>query len=322
MKIPDYDYSVEQCDVPDVRRAALVEYRTFRTKCLEYMRGEADTSVMNQVHGLTWHTAVFRTLNESRRIESSRAVNGALWELTTAGYASLMTLGIRKLVDKDPRTDSVWNVISLVERRPELLTREKFICYDGLPYDFARIHDKYLASLDMSSGSHVGWLPTKGPEAWAMSEIMHKAFDRLSGNPANRKRIDTIQVSILSALKKRLSHPAIEKVCTMADRRMAHAERISEESEAVPIVTYVDIDTALKQIVCVANFLSSSFFYDATFGSVVATPQFDVLEHLDEPWVTPQNKPLLHTYWRELCTSMDSWANTDNGEFLPAERPS
>jgi hypothetical protein len=179
-----------------------------------------------------------------------------------------------------------------------------------------------IASLDMSSGSHVGWLPTKGPEAWAMSEIMHKAFDRLSGNPAKRKRSDIIQMSILSALKKRLSHPAIEKVCTMADRRMAHAERISEESEAVPIVTYDDIDAALKQIVCVANVLSSSFFYDVAFGSVVATLQFDVLQHLDEPWVTPQNKPLLHTYWRELCTSMDSWANTDDGEFLPAERPS
>jgi hypothetical protein len=172
----------------------------------------------------------------------------------------------------------------------------------------------------MSSGSHVARLPTKGPEAWAMSEIMHKAFDRLSGNPAKRKRSDIIQVSILSALKKRLSHPAIEKVCTMADRRMAHAERISEESEAVPIVTYNDIDTALKQIVCVANFLSSSFFYDVAFGSVVATPQFDVLQHLDEPWVTLQSKPLLHTYWRELCASMDSWANTDDGEFLPAER--
>jgi hypothetical protein len=231
-----------------------------------------------------------------------------------------MTLGIRKLVDKNPRTDSVWNVISLVERRPELLTREKFICYDGLPYDFARIHDNHL--VDMSSGGHVGWLPTKGPEAWAMSEIMHKAFDRLSGNPAKRRRIDTIQVSILSALKKRLSHPAIEKVCTMADRRMAHAERISEKSEAVPIVTYDDIDTALKHIVRVANFLSSSFLYDAAFGSVVATPQFDVLGHLDEPWVTPQNKPLLHIYWRELCTSMDSWANTDDEEFLSAERSS
>jgi hypothetical protein len=56
------------------------------------MRGTADTSVMNQVHDHAWHTAVFRTLNEARRIEPDRPVSGALWELTTAGYASLMTL--------------------------------------------------------------------------------------------------------------------------------------------------------------------------------------------------------------------------------------
>lgn len=100
MRIPEYDYPVDQCDVPEVRRDALNEYRLFRRKCLEYMRGDSDTSVMNQVHNLTWHTAVLRTLNEARRIEPHREINGAMWELVTAGYASLMTLGIRRLVDR------------------------------------------------------------------------------------------------------------------------------------------------------------------------------------------------------------------------------
>ena len=120
MSIPDYEYRVEQCDIPAVRQPALSEYRTFRRKCLEYMRGNASTSVMNQVHDLAWHTAVFRTLNEARRLESQKLVNGAMWQLITEGYASLMTLGIRRLVDKDPRTNSVSNVIAFVERRSEL----------------------------------------------------------------------------------------------------------------------------------------------------------------------------------------------------------
>jgi hypothetical protein len=233
-----------------------------------------------------------------------------------SGYAGL---GIRKLVDKDPIIDSVWNVIAFVERRPELLTREKFICYDGLPYNYEAVERKYIASLDMSSGGHVGWFPTKGSEAWGIAEIMHKAFDRLAGNPQKRKRSDTIDPSILTVLRNRLSHPAIEKVCTMADRRVAHAERISEDSGAVPTATYNDIDTALQQIVYVANFLSSSFFYDAAFGSVVPTPQFDVLEALDKPWATTDNLATLHRYWHDLCTSMDSWANAAHDEFLPPQ---
>lgn len=97
------------------------------------MRGESNTSVSNQLHSLTWHTAVFRTLNEARRLEPDRPVNGAMWELITAGYVSLMTLGIRRLVDKDPRTDSLWNVIAQVEKRPELLTeRSSFATTDCL----------------------------------------------------------------------------------------------------------------------------------------------------------------------------------------------
>ncbi len=137
--------------------------------------------------------------------------------------------------------------------------------------------------------------------------MMHEAFDALSGSPNKRKRSDTIQPSILADLKAQLSCPAIESVCTMADKRIAHAERLAEDSDAVPLVTYNDIDEALRHIVRVANYLSSSVFYDATFGSVVATPQFDVLDGLDEPWVKTDNIPALHQYWREICDSMDKW---------------
>lgn len=318
MSIPEYEYSLEQCDVPEVRRASLDKYRTFRRKCLDYMRGAADTSVMNQVHDLAWHTAVFRTLNEARRLEPDRLVNGALWELTTAGYASLMSLGIRKLVDKDPRTDSLWNVIALVERRPELLTREKFVCYDGLPYDYDAVHQDHVASLNFRNGVHVGGLPTKGPKAWAMSEMLHKAFDDLSGaHPTKRRRDDKIRPSVVAAVKEGLSHPVIDKVCTLADRRIAHAERLSETSASIPTATYNDIDQALQQVVRVANFLSTSFFYDAAFGSVVPTPQFDVLEALNQPWITTENIPALHKYWEELSQSIDAWANRARDDFLP-----
>ncbi|HMN15113.1 MAG TPA: hypothetical protein PKD55_22570 [Bellilinea sp.] len=299
MSIPEYEYRVEDCDVPKVRRDSLQEYRDFRRKCLEYMRGPADTSVMNQVHDLAWHTAVFRTLNEARRLEPRRLVNGALWELTNAGYASLMTLGIRKLVDKDRRTDSLWNVVALVERRPELLTREKFICYDGLPYDYDAVYQDYIAS----DGVHTRWLATSGPKAWDTSERLHEAFDKLSGTAATeRKREDKIQPSVLIAVKEGLSHPAIKRVCTLADRRVAHAERLSESSGPIPTATYNDIDQALQQIVKVSNFLSTSFFYDATFGSVVPTPQFDVLDALDQPWITTENVPALRKYWSDISS--------------------
>lgn len=317
MTFRDYKYPIEQCDIPEVRRASLSEYRTYRRKCLDYLIGDADTSVMNQVHNLAWYTAVFRTLNEARRLEPDRTVNGALWELTTAGYASLMALGIRKLIDRDPRTDSLWNMIAAIERRPELLTREKFVCYDGVPYDYEEVKQKHFKSLNLSGGVTLSWIPTKGPQAWGTSEMMHQAFDELAGMKGKRKRTDTVQSELLQALKDGLSHQAIDKVCTMANRLVAHAERVTESADQIPMATYKDIDEALKQIVKVATFLSSSFFFDASLGSVVPTPQFDVLEGLDAPWVTTANLQHLREYWYDISTSMSEWANSTQDEFLP-----
>lgn len=317
MTIPEYEYTVEQCDVPKVRRAVLGEYRQFRRKCLEYLRDDVDTSVMNQVHDLAWHTAVFRTLNEARRLEPDRAVNGVMWELITAGYTNLMTLGIRRLVDRDPRTDSVWNVIAQVEKRPELLRRENFVCYDGLPYDSAAAFQKHVHSPGFVSGQ-AKWVSTTGPDAWGTSELLQKSFDALAGYPANRKRLDHVQPAILSALKARLSHESIEAVCTMADRVVAHAERIAEASQAVPTtVTYNTIDTALENIVRVANFLSTNFFNDAAFGSIVPVPQFNVLEALDQPWVKAENLPALYEHWQKVSETMDQWAYNTHAGFLP-----
>lgn len=297
LSIPEYKYGLEECDVPEVRRAALSEYRTFRRKCLEYIRGPIDNSVMNQVHDLAWHTAVFRTLNEARRLEPERLVNGTLWELAAAGYTNLMSIGMQKLVDRDHRADSLWNLVTQVESRHELLSREEFVCYDGLPFDYETASES---------------------EVRAMSEELHKAFDKLSGvSAAERRREDRIQPSVLAAVKEGLSHPAIERVCMLEIRRIAHADRLSESSGPIPTAIYDDIDQALRQIVKMANLFSMALFHDAPFGPVVPAPEFDVLEALDQPWITTVNIPALHEYWRKLSDSMDVWANVEIERLLP-----
>jgi hypothetical protein len=321
LNIHDYEYPIQQCDVPTVRRAVLGEYRLFRRRCLEYLRGDAPTSVMNQVHGLAWHTAVFRTLNEARRLEPERAVNGAMWELIGDSYASLMTLGVRKLVDRDPRTDSVWNVITQIERRPELLRREHFVCYDGLPYDPQVAQERHLRSNTIES-NRVRWLPTRGPEAWGTSQLLHGAFDALAGFPAKRKRLDTVRLEILEKLKAHLAHEAIAAVCELADRSIAHAERITADDKPVANVTFNTVDTALKSIVQVASFISTHFFSDAAFGSVVPVPQFDVLEHLDARFVETSHLPALHAHWHEVSDRLADWTErTWRSTSCPSPRP-
>lgn len=102
-------------------------------------------------------------------------------------------------------------------------------------------------------------------------------------------------------LKARLAHKAIAAVCELADRAIAHAERLTPNDKPVANVTFDTIDTALKNIIQAASFLSSHFFSDASFGSVVPIPQFNVLEHLDAPWVETAHLPMmLHAHWHEV----------------------
>lgn len=84
-----------------------------------------------------------------------------------------------------PRTDSVSNVIAQIERRPELLRRENLICFDGLPYDYAKVFRARLKAAGLSSG-RVTYVPTTGREAWGISQLMHETFDALTGYPERR----------------------------------------------------------------------------------------------------------------------------------------
>ena len=103
----------------------------------------------------------------------------------------------------------------------------------------------------------------------------------------------------------------------MADKTIAHAERIAKDSSAIPPVTYNIVDQALQNIIRAASFLSARFFNDAAIGSVVPIPQFDVLKALDQPWVSTENLPALHRHWDELSDTMDKWINDGEEKFLP-----
>ncbi|GLO54944.1 hypothetical protein PPUJ20066_09800 [Pseudomonas putida] len=305
-----YLFPITHCDVDDRSRKKVAVYRDFRDACLERIRGESDTSIASQVHDLSWHTAVFKSLNEARRLEENRDVNGPMWHLIVAGYANIMTLGIRKLVDQDPKAGSVWNLIDRIAKRPDLLTRELYVCHDGVPYDFEAVRERLKPQGYMPPGT-VRWISPFGPDAWSTSQLMHESFDRLCAHPKQRKRTDQIDMDYFEGLKKSLTSSCIGRVKALASKRMAHAERRSEHADAIPEVTYEDVDEALKIIVSVTNWISTNVFADNAFGSVVATPEFEPMEYLDQPWVTPQNIPALEQHWRELADTMDGWADAD-----------
>ncbi|KAF0843433.1 hypothetical protein FNL37_0859 [Methylovorus glucosotrophus] len=304
----DYKFTPEQCDVPESRRKALIVYRTFRSQCLEYLNGDSDISISRQIHNLGWYTAVFRTINEARRIEGHDRVNSAHWDLTSAGYASLITVGIRRLVDYHSGTSSLRWLIGKLQKNSHHLTREMFVCHDGLPFDYAAT-ERRLLDLPPDQRTKVRWGSMEGPDAYNASGFAHRSFDALSSTPDHSWRLEKVDSQILDWLLKQLSHPAITKVHDMVDKIVAHSERIPRGSKTVEIATYNDVDEALKRIVQVATFVSK--FFHSGFGDVVPTPQFNVLEYLDEPWATSSSLDALQDEWDKLTTNMNSWSNEE-----------
>ncbi|HUR40595.1 MAG TPA: hypothetical protein VM240_05440 [Verrucomicrobiae bacterium] len=315
MAVRPYAYKIEECDVPAARHGAIREYRLLRDRCLEALRGEDHNSVTHQVHGLCWQTAVFRTLNEGRRIEPDSPVNGATWELLTAGYASLMVMGVRKLVDTDRRTNSIWNVVTDLERNNHQLRRENHVCHDGLPYDFEAVQQRHIEHLrEAGQLGKAHWLETSGANAYEMSRRQHEAFDDLAGRPTKRQRADTVAPAIFQKLKENLQCPAILKVTGWANRLMAHAQK---GAAGIPVPTYNDLDAAMRAVVRVTTFVSTQLLADAAFGTVVPTPQFDVLANLDRGWISKANISALHSHWDQITASMDAWAYEAHEHYAP-----
>ncbi len=239
-----------------------------------------------------------------------------MWDLISEGYASMVTLSVRKLVDKDSRADSLWHVVRELEKRPELITRECYVCHDGIPYDYQKVEEERLEQRRRGELPLVGWVDTEGPKASGTSELMHEAFDKLAGvSIDSRKKLQRIDGAVVDNLKGGLQHPAIKNVSELASRKFAHAERVTPGATPIPQATYNEVDEALKQLVKIASFISSHVFYDVAFGSVVPVPQYDVLEALDLPWVNKALIPALHDYWSEASREIDGWA-ADGDQFL------
>lgn len=315
MNFRDYQFTVEACSVLPESRKRLAAYREFRTKCLERLSGDESTAVSQQLHDLSWHTMVFYCLNETRRIEGQRLVNGALWELIGAGYANLMTVGIRRLVDTHGAATSLATILKDMEAHPEFFTRELFVAFDGIPFDWSVGYEEHVKKVITDRpGASFSRQDTKGHAAWGTSEMMHRAFDKLSGVlPDKRRRSDTIPLHVLANVRQALGAPSILLVKTFTDKVVAHAERLAQGND-VAVPSFDNVEDALRTLTHVANFMASFFWHG--IGSVVPTPQFDVFKDLDKGWALPQSLPKLHDYWCMRQNQIDAWVMDDECDFL------
>lgn len=124
---------------------------------------------------------------------------------------------------------------------------------------------------------------------------------------------------MLEKLSAALKSDAIRRVTTYTDKVIAHAEHLTDDIE---LPTYNDIDESLRILCQVSNFISTTILYDSDRSQVVATPQYDVTQHLDAPLALSTTLPALRQFWADYSRERDGWSSAESGydvQFLVSQ---
>ncbi|MDP3786739.1 MAG: hypothetical protein Q8R05_04215 [Candidatus Omnitrophota bacterium] len=313
----NYNYSIDQCDILDKKKGEA--FREKRLQWMEWLNGEDPHSISRQIYSMLWDYSLFLTVNELRKIADTEpqngiGFNGPVIRLFDAGFATTQATTIRRLIEK-PKSDPRWAIISLrrvlkdVEQNLDLITRENYVCYDGLPYDYDSVRQKQLASLPaIKSGVHASFLPTQGPDAGLTAEMIHENFDILAQvNPKKRTREDRMRIEVLEHLETEIKK--CEYIKRYVDKFIAHATapetRVGLLDEEKGL-TLERLETCHKIIYQVASFISGSLLWESNLGGL-PVPQDDHLNNLDKSWVSTKNLEIARKKWDEFTKEVSSW---------------
>ncbi|WP_135076694.1 hypothetical protein [Terasakiella sp. SH-1] len=316
----EYNSTVEECDVEG--KEALTQYRQKREEWQSWLHGDDEHSVMNQIYNMMWSDTVYRILVNQARLLGNEAPtsarNGALGQFIDQGYISTQVLSIRRLVDPEARRAerqpiSIKRVLKDIKRHKELLTRENFVCGDGLPYDFKAERDKWFEKVAVELG-HEPQEQTEEDkalgDAWDHSKRLHGEFDRLSGvKPADRKRSDQVSDEVFTQLSNLIAIQEINEVGDFADKFIAHAAdptsraTISQEGMTVSMAK---LSTCHQALFSLTQAISGQLLW-GTASPAIPHPQFDVLEHLDTQWLSDENLEQAREAWNERIDEVEGW---------------
>jgi hypothetical protein len=287
------------------------------------------SSINNQVYNLMWWDAVFWTLNEARKYADknnpSSALTPILAEFIDQGYVALQVISISKLLEKNsgkPRRGiiSLRRLVDEVVESANLFTREIYVCYDGLPFDPEPARQRFFDQIAANPNCTMP-RPIEGPDAWEMSQRLHAQFDKLSGvTPSCRKRDDLISVDVFKALQSVFDDPAFEHVINLRHKVFAHAADAYSRSYVQTNIKNIELDQiikAQKNLLQLMQIVSSLILQAANFICAVAIPQFNQFDYITCPYIRPENRNKISTFWNEHTEERCEWLRDSVKTLLP-----
>ena len=286
---PDEYCDIDRCDVPKERRDALQRFRSRRRVWLSWLDTDEDHAIWRTLNALVWRDVAFKALTAFALCNDEIALHNPLVaEALINGHVAAHVLAIRRLTERTPkeRLSLRW-LVSHLKKHIDLFTRENWVCYDGLPYDYQVVRDAHFSKLAAKKEATVSfmWGATEGPEADGASEIMHQHFDKLAGvDPAARTREDRLRRDLLSTIDKWLDESGADDLAKWASTYLAHAGGPNERARLADMeITSKKIADAIKALARATEAISLFVYGGGRAGAVMPVAQYNQFEKLDKP---------------------------------------
>jgi AbiU2 len=309
-----YITAISDCDVSD--KARLAEFRSLRERVADLLKEDEEHSIASQLSELFWHDASFRAFNHARRTNTESRKNAAVAPLLASyldnAYVQGEVLAVSRLTDSpaeglDRGVVSLPTVIKFVRDNRACITRETYVCYDGLPFDC-----EAAAAAEHKANPHepgVHWVAV--PPSF-YSQCAREIFDRLSGKAADRRRRDDqIKPGLLKWLERHLEGDDTRKIRLHRNKVLAHpADRASRGGGPAERlgVTLESIDGLHKRLLEIGEVLSWTVLGEPLLGTPIAIPQFDQFEGFDRVFTFPEDLKSLGQLWTEMTRETEDWS--------------
>jgi hypothetical protein len=274
---PDKYCDIDQCDVPKERRDALRRFRERRLIWLSWLDTD-ENAIWPTLSALVWRDVAFKALRAFALCnEESALYNPLIREALIDGHVAAQVLAIRRLTERTRKERlSLPRLVVDLRNHIGLFTRENWVCYNGLPYDYENFGKRGRGGVG----------PRGGPQDHATSERLHLMFDKLAGiEPTKRQPENRLPCRLLTTVETWLNDSGADDLAKWASTYLAHAGGPNERAwlADMEVVTSKKIADAIKALARATEAISLFVYRGGQARAVTPVAPDNQFEKLDKP---------------------------------------
>ncbi len=308
----NYKYKVAECDVPSERCGALEAYRDKRCQWVSWIGTDEHHAIWSTIQAMVWREVAFKTIASFGAEISNPLNNSLLAEMLLEGHVATQVLAIRRLVDARTDVISLRRLVDDVKRNYKLLTRENYVCFDGLPYDYEAARQNWLKNNAGNLRQDLSWFSVDAHEDDSASECAHKQFDILSGiDPKCRNRDDHLPASLIETIERWIDESGAENLKKWSHKYLAHAGDPRSRKEVADLrVTANNIGEVIRVVARATEAISRLLLNaDGRSNALMPVEQFDIFENLDKAILEAGKADAAFDLWKNLGRERDGYLN-------------